>query len=148
MHSPDSCEKTASHTPVSIQEKKCSRNLIVTRACAHDSPTSTSWSGGYARRRRARGHGFEPHRAHWNLLGVAAIEDEAYKVSSRPCQIGKWRAHPLRLHQPHHTSSCSAQGPTAKGGGGPPTRGRRRVSLRDVNKNKTKDSLSELSGEM
>ena len=74
MHSSDICEKTASHTPVSIQEKKYSRNLIVTRACAHDSPTSTSWSGGYARRRRARGHGFEPHLLHRNFLRVTTTQ--------------------------------------------------------------------------
>ena len=74
MHSPDSCEKTASHTPVSTQEKKCLRNLIKNRACAHQSPTSTSWSGGYARRRLAQGHELEPHLAHWNFLCVAKTQ--------------------------------------------------------------------------
>ena len=68
------CEKTASRTPVSTQEKKCSRNLIKTRACAHDPPTSTSWSGGYAHRRFAQGHGFESHLARWNFLRVATTQ--------------------------------------------------------------------------
>ena len=57
------------------------------------------------------------------------VQDDACKVSSRPCQIGKWRAHPLRLHRPRRTSSYSARGPTARGEGGPPARGRRRVKI-------------------
>ena len=61
-------KKTASHTPVSTQEKKvrvCDDNA---RARSHFVDVSVRWSSGYVRRNDAEGHGFEPRRVQWNFL--------------------------------------------------------------------------------
>ena len=77
FHSSNSCEKTASRTPVSTQEKKnvrvCDQNA---RVRSQFVDVNVRWSGGYDRYHHVQGHGFEPRRGHLNFSPVPNTQSQ------------------------------------------------------------------------
>ena len=61
-----------------------------------------SWSGGYARRCHAQGHGFEPHRVHRNFVPVANTQRSRvqYLVIAKKNQLFRFRLCPCLAGDP------------------------------------------------